>query len=143
EHLSAYNGIARLTWDPTPTSKLTGSVVGYQSDWDASGQIPLRLVSAGLLNQFGSIDPTEGGRTDRENLDLHYENHPSPTDTWRFQLYGTRYKLRLWSDFTFFASTGLRFIRMPNGEIVDTGDGPVQPGANYIPGDGIYQGDQR
>src|SRR5262249_49885992 len=36
-----------------------------------------------------------------------------------------------------------RFIRMPNGAIVDTGDGPVQPGADYIPGDGIYQGDQR
>ena len=82
------------------------------------------------------IDPTEGGRTDRENLLLDWRYTPTPSDTWEVHGYGTRYKLRLWSDFTFFANSGLRFVQYPNGGIEDTGDGPVRPNAKYIPGDG-------
>lgn len=59
------------------------------------------------------------------------------------QAYGTRYKLSLFSDFTFFKDTGLRFIEEPDGSILDTRDGPVIPGAHYVPGDEIEQNDQR
>jgi outer membrane receptor protein involved in Fe transport len=61
----------------------------------------------------------------------------------KLQAYASRYKLRLWSDFTFFKASGLRFIQLPNGTVIDTGNGPVRPGARYVPGDGIYQGDSR
>ncbi len=116
---------------------------GYAADWDGSGQIPARLVSTGMLDRFGSIDPTEGGRTDRENLLLDWRYTPTPSDTWEVHGYAQRYKLRLWSDFTFFANSGLRFVQYPDGGIEDTGDGPVRPNAKYIPGDEIYQGDSR
>lgn len=96
-----------------------------------------------MLERFGSIDPTEGGRTDRENLLLDWRYTPTPSDTWEVHGYAQRYKLRLWSDFTFFANSGLRFVQYPNGGIEDTGDGPVRPNAKYIPGDEIYQGDSR
>src|SRR5262249_15016805 len=100
-------------------------------------------VATGQLDRFGSIDPTEGGRTDRENVILDWRYTPSATDSWQVYGWVQRYKLRLWSDFTFFANSGLRFVQYPSGGIADTGDGPVLPNAKYIPGDQIYQGDMR
>lgn len=145
ENLSKYNGLAKLTWEPTDTSKLSFQASAYQGDWDGSGQIPLREVSAGNLDRFGSIDPTEGGRTDRENVNLQYRTKPTPADELTAQLYGSRYTLRLWSDFTFFKDTGDRFQLGPDGGIIDTGRFPSRriAGARFIPGDGIEQNDSR
>ncbi len=82
ENLSAYNAMGKASLDLTPDSHLTASLVGYASDWDASGQIPQNLVSAGLLDRFGSLDPTEGGRTDRTEprppMALHAHDAPTP-----------------------------------------------------------------
>src|SRR5262245_27769711 len=143
ENLWRYNGYTKLLLDPTPDSHMWLTAMGYDADWDGSGQIPLRLVSEGKLSRFGSLDPTEGGKTYRELLVLHWRYTPTPADTWEVQAYGSRYKLNLFSDFTSFNSTGLRFIPLPNGAIIDTGNNPVHPGANYIPGDGIEQDDTR
>ena len=77
EHFARYNGYAKLSVDPTADSRLWAAATIYQGDWDGSGQIPGRGVSAGWLDRFGAIDPTEGGRTDRENLDLHYDWTPT------------------------------------------------------------------
>ena len=158
-----YNIFGKMTLEPTPESKLwfDGSV--YNGDWDGSGQIPLRVVQAGSLDtspntnppttrpfdRFDSIDPTEGGKTDRETVDVHYTYTPTPQDVWAFQAYGTRYKLQLWSDFTFFRETGLRFVRNGNGSVTDCTHAPDDPSCdpngtgNFIPGDGIEQNDQR
>lgn len=143
ERLAAYNGYGKFTWEPTSASRLSLAVGGYQADWDASGQIPERLVEAGRLDRFGAIDPTEGGRTDRENVDLKWRYTPTTVDHWDVHAYVSRYKLRLWSNFTFFKNTGLRFMRLPGGRVIDTRDTPLRPGAEYLPGDGIYQGDAR
>jgi outer membrane receptor protein involved in Fe transport len=143
ENYTRYNSFNKFTLNPTPTSVLRVQGDVYAGDWDGSGQIPKREVVSGQLDRFGSIDPTEGGHSDREDLNVHYENQITERDGVKLELYGARYKLRLWSDFTFFRDSGLRFIENPDGSITDTGDGPVIPGANYIPGDEIEQNDQR
>ncbi len=143
ENYLRYNGFGKFTLEPTPESRLAVSLGLYDGRWHGSGQVPLRAVSSGLIDRFGSIDDSEGGKSDRENLNLQYSLTPRPADTWTFQLYGSRYKLALNSDFTFFKDTGLRFTRDATHGIVDTGDGPVLPDANYIPGDGIAQNDRR
>jgi len=159
QHYWRYNFFGKMTLDLTPESKLwfDGSV--YDGDWDGSGQIPLRVVQQGVLitnpetnppteqpfGRFDAIDPSEGGKTDRETVDLHYIYTPTPADVWTFQAYGLRYKFRLWSDFTFFRDTGLRFIETSNGVIDCAFGNPAcaMPAPNYIPGDGIEQNDQR
>ena len=70
--------------------------------------MPEPQVARGILNRFGSVDPTEGGRSDRENLMLDYHWTPTPADTVDVDFYATRYKLRLWSDFTFYGFTIIR-----------------------------------
>ena len=66
ENYSRYNFFGKFTLDPTPESKLSFWFSAHDGDWDASGQIPLREVSAGRLDRFGSIDPPKAvGRTGR------------------------------------------------------------------------------
>lgn len=149
----AYNFLLKYTLEPTPTSALRASAIVYDADWDASGEIPLRAVDGRYpngepftgprLDRFGAIDPTEGGKTDYQSLNLQYTNRLTPTDDLSVQVYGFRYRLALWSNFTFFRFTGLRFLRDADGNVVDTGDAPGIPGANYLPGDGIEQDDER
>lgn len=150
QRYSRYNLFAKITLDPSPGAKLSVSATVYQGDWHGSGQIPLRLVSAGELDRFGSLDPSEGGHTDRENLDLHYTYAPTADAEWDLQVYASRYRLQLFSDFSFFRATGLRFSRTAAGALVDHCQGisnaidcPLDPNATYLPGDGIEQNDQR
>ncbi len=103
-----YNVFGKLTLDPSPNSTLSLWASIFDSDWDGSGQIPLREVRRGRLNRFGSIDPSEGGKSDRQTVNLIYTYTPSLQERWFFQLYGSRYKLQLFSNFSFFQSDPVR-----------------------------------
>ena len=108
EHFVKYNFFGKFTLRPNPTSKLSLWTSLYTGDWDASGQIPLREVNSGRLDRFGSLDPSEGGRSDRENVNLSYTATPSPEKSWSVQLYFSRYRLRMFSNFTFFSGDPVR-----------------------------------
>ena len=100
-----YNLFSKFIWEPTPESKLMLWTSHYAGDWHGSGQIPHREIYAGRLDRFGAIDPTEGGRTDRQNVNLIYSYTPNTQETWLVQAYGSRYKLNLFNNFTFFTET--------------------------------------
>ncbi|MFN8644773.1 MAG: TonB-dependent receptor plug domain-containing protein [Candidatus Binatia bacterium] len=151
-----YNGFGKITIAQTADQKLQflGSV--YSGDWDGSGQIPARVVGhqPGDIGRFGSLDPSEGGHTDRENASLLWSLTADDGGEWSAQLWGSRYHLRLFSDFTFFQNTGLRFYTQPGSDqVIDRcaglgADCPLSPGATipnaqYVPGDGIEQTDTR
>lgn len=167
QNFSRYNLFGKITFEPSPDSKLSISGSAFASDWDASGQVPLRSVQQGRLfvrpnpddpdkpftrpfGRFDSIDPTEGGRTDRQNLNLQYSYRPTATETWTAQLYGSRYSFRLYSNFTFYQDTGLRFETTADGGFIDRcagvaagGDCTIDPNQEYYAGDGIEQDDSR
>ncbi|MCW5954579.1 MAG: TonB-dependent receptor plug domain-containing protein, partial [Propionibacteriaceae bacterium] len=151
-----YNGFGKVTITQAADQKLQflGSV--YSGDWDGSGQIPARVVGSqpGDISRFGSLDPSEGGHTDRENLSMLWSYDPGDGASWTGQLWGSRYHLRLFSDFSFFQNTGLRFYTMPgSNQVIDRCAGlgvtcpqapnPSIPNAQYVPGDGIEQTDTR
>jgi outer membrane receptor protein involved in Fe transport len=108
ENYARYNFFGKFTLTPTPESKLSLWLSYHYGDWDASGQIPLREVHAGRLDRFGAIDPTEGGRSDRQNVNLIYTYTPSTEESWLVQLYTSRSKLTLFSNFTFFLQDPVR-----------------------------------
>ncbi len=103
ENFVKYNFFGKFSLRPSPTSKLSLWTSLYTGDWDASGQIPLREVRSGRLDRFGSLDSTEGGRSDRENVNLIYTANPNLEESWFVQLYFSRYRLRMFSNFTFFS----------------------------------------
>jgi outer membrane receptor protein involved in Fe transport len=78
--------------------ELTLLATMYAARWNASGQIPARAVAAGTLDRFGSIDPTEGGDSSRASISASWEGAGL-----HVRGYVVDYRLRLFSDFTFFA----------------------------------------
>jgi TonB family protein len=101
ENLRRYNLFAKLSWDLSPSTSIGVFFQAYGSQWTGSGQIPQRLVAAGQLSPFGSLDPSEGGLTERQMVTL-FLRHKAGDDELGATLYVTRYRLSLWNDFTFF-----------------------------------------
>lgn len=74
----------------------------FSSGWNASGQIPERAVSEGLVSRFGSIDPTEGGNTHRVNVLASYIYKPGENQIFKTSFYYINYLFNLYSNFTFY-----------------------------------------
>ncbi|MEP7147134.1 MAG: TonB-dependent receptor, partial [bacterium] len=79
----------------------------FASHWDASGQIPTRAVENNIIGRFGAIDNTEGGNTNRTNINLMLTNSLGRNSTIKQQLYYVRYGFSLYSNFTFFLNDSL------------------------------------
>ncbi|MHB8284466.1 MAG: TonB-dependent receptor [Caulobacteraceae bacterium] len=60
---------------------------------------PLRAVEEGLIGRYGSLDPTDGSRSERFSLSGHYATHG---DDWSFDAsaYYIHSTMTLWNDFT-------------------------------------------
>lgn len=102
------NAFWKGTQPLTPDSKLILLVSSFASDWHASGQIPEREVQAGRLSRFGSIDPTEGGKTERQNAAAAYHKEWADRHQLLTEIYAFRYQLQLFSNFTFFMDDPVR-----------------------------------
>lgn len=74
----------------------------YRAGWHGSGEIPERAVRDGTVSRFGSIDPNEGGVTQRANVNALWRWRPDANQTVSVQAYGTYYALSLFNNFTFF-----------------------------------------
>jgi outer membrane receptor protein involved in Fe transport len=100
ERLQRYNIFAKETLALNANTLFSLLASAYGSAWNASGLIPLRAVNAGRLARFGSIDPSEGGQTQRQMV-LATLEHQRSSDSVQISAYLVRYRLRLFSDFTF------------------------------------------
>jgi outer membrane receptor protein involved in Fe transport len=102
QYFNRRNLMGKYTFLLSDRQSLSVSFSSFSSTWDASGQIPERAVAAGSIGRFGAIDPTEGGRTSRDNLSLTLLKTISPAAYLKSQLYLSRYRFELYSNFTFF-----------------------------------------
>ena len=96
-----YNVFSKFTLLSTATSNLAFLGTFFKNYWEASGQIPARAVREGTLGRFGSLDPSEGGKSERQNLSFIY-NYTDSEQSLRAQGWASWYRLQLWSNFTFF-----------------------------------------
>ncbi|MBF4472602.1 TonB-dependent receptor [Flavobacterium sp. HJJ] len=82
----------------------TVSILGsrFSSKWDASGQIPQRLVDAGTISRFGSVDDTEGGNTSRTNFNVAINKSIDANTFLKANTFYSNYQFELYSNFTFF-----------------------------------------
>jgi len=99
---SRFNIFAKASAQVAEDMKLSLWASYYQADWHGSGQIPQRAVREGLIGRFGSLDPTEGGVTQRTNLNADFVWKPSETERLTAHAYVTYYSLSLFNDFAFF-----------------------------------------
>ncbi|MCB0445285.1 MAG: TonB-dependent receptor plug domain-containing protein [Gelidibacter sp.] len=90
-----------VTFSPN-NDKLSLTASHFTSRWDASGQIPQREVDNGHITRFGAIDDTEGGNTERTNLNVEYNKHITDNTIFKTNAFYSHYAFELYSDFTFF-----------------------------------------
>ena len=83
-------------------SKFSINTSHFTSKWDASGQIPQRLIDAGLISRFGAVDDTEGGKTSRTNLNVSLSKPIDENVFIKANAFYSKYNFDLYSNFTFF-----------------------------------------
>ena len=97
-----FNGTLKYHGSISHNSTLTTTLTGFTSKWNASGQIPDRAVESGLVGFYGAIDNTEGGKTSRYNANVELLTNLADGAVFRNQVFYTRYKFELYSNFTFY-----------------------------------------
>ncbi len=93
-----YNGL--LTYSRgTNANGFSITARGYHGKWNSSDQIAENAVP--LIGFFGTVDPTDGGRSERYSLqgEWHHQNANSVTKITPYLFY---YDLNLYSDFTYY-----------------------------------------
>ena len=100
EDLGKYNGMLRYTLDNTDWG-LSVNAKAYHSSWNATNQIPERAIESGTLDLYGSMDPSDGGDSNRYSLS---SNVWSRGESYKndFNAYVVYYDLNLYSNPTGF-----------------------------------------
>ena len=101
EDFQKYNLLGKLTYNLDARSQVSVGATAYNGSWNASGQLPDRAVRAGVVDFFGSLDPTEGGSSSRENIYASYRLRPDDISELTAQVYRSHYDFTLYSNFTF------------------------------------------
>ena len=93
------NGVLRYS-DGDENGGARYTLIGYDSTWTATDHIAQRAVDRGLIDRFGSLDPTSGGITRRYSLSGDWWGR-TETDDWKVTAYTYVYGLDLYSNFTY------------------------------------------
>jgi hypothetical protein len=77
------------------------TAMAYSGRWSSTDQVPDRAVSSGLIDRYGAIDPTDGGRSHRFTLAAECRRS-SKMGLTVVKAYAIDYGLDLFSNFTYF-----------------------------------------
>lgn len=94
------NGLLRWTAE-RGEERYTVTAMGYDGQWNATDQVPLRAVRDGRLDRFDTIDPTSGGSTHRYSLSTTWRR-AQDAGSLQVRAYALHYALQLFSNFTYF-----------------------------------------
>lgn len=99
------------------------TAMAYDGHWNATDQIPQYAVQSGLLNRFGAIDPTAGGKSHRYSLSGRWHQTDADSAT-RINAYVVKSDLALFNNFTYFLNDPV------NGDQFQQGDDRVLAGGS-------------
>lgn len=102
QNFNRLNFFGKYTGILANNSKISFIASRFSSKWDASGQIPQRLVDAGIISRFGAVDNTEGGTTSRTNFNFSIVKPISENLVLKANTFYSNYQFELFSNFTFF-----------------------------------------
>ncbi len=119
EALRRFNAVLRYS-QGSKAESFRATAMFYRARWTATDQIPERAVASGALGRFGSLDPTTGGATGRDSVSLEWRKTLADGSV-RAQVYGLRYDLDLYSNFTYFQANpmaGDQFLQRDRRQVV-------------------------
>jgi hypothetical protein len=100
DELRRLSGVLRYSGG-APDDGYAVTSMAYSGRWHATSQIPARAVSEGLIDRFGTLSPTDGGRAQRYSLSARWAR-TGELGTTRVSAYAIRSVLDLYNDFTYF-----------------------------------------
>jgi len=102
EDLWRFNLFGRLGLDLGERTRLEATLNAYDSDWDASNEIPQRAVDGSGFDRWDAVDATDGGDSSTARTLLKLVHQPSEREQFDAAGFFTWYTLDLYSNFTFF-----------------------------------------
>lgn len=125
------NGVLRYSRS-TERDDFNVTFLGYDGHFMSSDQIPQRLVTAGDLDRYSLVDPSDGGNTYRYGLSTQYEHHNGNVTT-RFNTYAIRYSLDLFSNFTYGLDDATDYYNVTGNPVTcRTNYSTCAPGPNHL-----------
>lgn len=107
QNFSRINLLGKYSTILNDDSRFSLMVSRFSSKWDASGQIPQRLIDNGTISRFGSVDDTEGGNTARTNINATFSKSIDENTFLKTTTFYSNYQFELYSNFTFFLNDPL------------------------------------
>jgi outer membrane receptor protein involved in Fe transport len=95
ENLKKRNGVLRYSSGNSHDGyAITG--MAYEADWTATEQVPERAIASGEIGRYGTLSPTDGGKTHRYSLSGEW-GRTDEQGSWKANAYITDYALNLFS----------------------------------------------
>jgi outer membrane receptor protein involved in Fe transport len=116
------NGMARYSLGAADNG-FTITAMAYSNTWNSTDQVPLRAITAGQLDRFGEIDPSDGGNASRFSLSARVVN-TDEAGWWKANFYAIKSALDLYNNFTWFLKDPV------NGDQFHQHDGRTLVGGN-------------
>jgi TonB dependent receptor/TonB-dependent Receptor Plug Domain len=95
-----FNGLLRY-FHGDERDFFTLTAMGYSGKWNSTDQVPDRAIADQQIDRFGSLNSTDGGISERESLSFTRVRR-TDSDQVQFSAYVIRYRLNLFSTFTYF-----------------------------------------
>ena len=102
QNFNRINLLGKYSTILSDNSKFSVLASRFSSKWDASGQIPQRLIDDGTISRFGAVDDTEGGNTSRTNVNVSLSKPIDENTFMKANAFYSNYQFELYSNFTFF-----------------------------------------
>jgi outer membrane receptor protein involved in Fe transport len=100
DNLRKLNGVLRYS-QGTVSDGLTLSAMAYSNGWNSTDQVAQRAIDQGLIGRFGSLDPTDGGDSNRFSLSSNWAQSSEYGQS-KINAYVINSSLRLYNNFTYF-----------------------------------------
>jgi TonB-dependent Receptor Plug Domain len=100
DNVRKLSGVLRYS-QGTATDGLSLTAMAYSNGWNSTDQVAQRAIDEGLINRFGSLDPTDGGTSSRLSLSGNWAQS-SEFGQSKANAYVIRSSLQLFNNFTYF-----------------------------------------
>ncbi|KRR13892.1 TonB-dependent receptor [Bradyrhizobium jicamae] len=100
DNVRKLNGVLRYS-QGTSTDGFTLSAMAYSNGWNSTDQVAQRAIDQGIIDRFGSLDPTDGGVASRFSLSSNWAQSNAYGQS-KINAYVINSSLRLYNNFTYF-----------------------------------------
>ena len=102
----------------------SATVMFFHGEGNMTTDQPLRAVQEGLIDRYGTLDPSDGNLSQRYSLSLHYA---TTGERWSFNssAYFIRGTMTLWNDFTHYLDDPINGDQEAQNEDRSTGGGQM------------------